>query len=82
MYYTYVLINERKFKYIGYTNNLKRRFKEHNNNEVYTTRKIGGKWKLIYYEACLKIKDAKSREKYLKSGRGSYYLKRRLKNYL
>jgi hypothetical protein len=32
-------------------------------------------------EACLNEKDAKQREKYLKSGRGWQYLKKRLKYY-
>ena len=38
-------------------------------------------WKLIYYEACLNEKDAKRRERYLKTSQGSRLLKARLKEY-
>ena len=38
--------------------------------------------KLIYYEACIDEKDARAREKYLKSGMGKRYIRNRLKNYL
>jgi len=66
--------------YKGYTNNLKRRLVEHNKGMV-TSTKPYLPWKLIYYEACLNIKDAQRREKYLKTTQGSRLLKRRLKEY-
>jgi len=37
--------------------------------------------KCVYYEGCLNIKDAKRRERYLKTSQGSRLLKRRLKEY-
>ena len=80
-YYVYVLKSEKDSSlYIGYTNDLKRRFKEHNNGLNFST---GHKkpWKLIYYEARLNIEDAKRREKYLKTNQGSRLLKRTLKEY-
>jgi len=41
-----------------------------------------GPFELIYYEMCRNITDARSREKYLKSGMGKRYLKNRLKRFL
>ena len=63
-YYTYVLLSKKDGKfYTGYTNNLKRRFEEHCNGRVNST-KNRRPLKLIYYEACLNKKDATHREKY------------------
>ncbi len=59
MYYVYVIKNqENKELYIGYTNNLERRIKEH--------QKKFPKDKIVYYEAYLYEQDAKSREQKLK----------------
>jgi putative endonuclease len=82
MFYTYVLqsIKNAKF-YTGYTIDLRKRFNEHNNNKVFST-KNRGPFCLIYYEACINEDDAKAREKYLKSGMGKRYLKNRLKRFL
>ncbi len=82
MFYTYVLQNQlSKRLYTGSTNDLRKRYNQHNTNKVYST-KNKGKYNLIYYEACLDEKDAKSREVYLKSGMGKRYLKNRLKRFL
>ena len=58
MHYVYVMIwlSSRNF-YIGYSNDLVRRMKEHSKE---------GKCKLLYYEAYLYEKSAKIREKKLK----------------
>jgi len=80
-YYVYVLENKLDEElYIGYTNNLGRRLKEHNQGENFSTKKQGG-WRCVYCEACLNIKDAERREKYLKTTQGYRLLKRRLKDY-
>ena len=82
MYYIYVLQSKKdKNWYTGYTDDLRKRFKEHNENKVYST-KSRGPFELIYYEACLNQQDATSREKYLKTGMGKRYLKNRLKRFL
>ncbi len=80
-YYNYI-IESTKYKtlYKGCTNNLIKRFKEHNNGLVEAT-KIKKPWKLIYYEACLNKVDAYNREKYLKMGGGRRFTKKRLENY-
>jgi len=82
MFYTYILISEKDDKfYVGYTDNLKRRIKQHNNGDVEST-KYRRPLKLIYYEVCLNKKDAIHREKYLKTTYGKRYIRNRLKNYL
>jgi len=82
MIYVYVLLSlkDNKF-YTGYTNNLRRRFYEHQRGTVFST-KSRYPLKLIYCEACLNLEDAKEREKYLKTAWGKRYLKNRFKNYL
>jgi predicted GIY-YIG superfamily endonuclease len=56
MYYTYILKINGKF-YIGYTEDLRRRLKEHN---------LKGETSLIYYEAYSLKESATNREKKLK----------------
>lgn len=81
MFYVYCLQSE-KFDelYFGYTNDLKRRFKEHNQKLNFSTKRYAP-WKIIYYEACLNENDAKRREGYLKTSQGRRMMKVRLKEY-
>lgn len=81
MFYVYVLQSKGGQWYTGYTDNLRKRFNQHNEKGSKYT-KFHGSYTLIYYEACLNKSDAKSREKYLKSGMGKRYLKNRLKRFL
>jgi len=82
MFYTYILKSKKNDKfYIGFTNDLRKRFKEHNDGKSTYTRGRGP-YDLIYYEACLEKEDARSRELYLKSGRGRRYINSRLKRFL
>jgi putative endonuclease len=78
MNYSYVLLSERDGKfYIGSTSDLRVRLQEHDKGGVRSTA-YRRPLQLIYYEACLSIRDAGRRERYLKSGRGGRYLKQRL----
>lgn len=82
MFYTYILRSKKNGKwYTGSTSDLRKRFKEHNAGKARFTRGRGP-FELIYYEACHDEEDAKSREKYLKSGMGKRYLKNKLKRSL
>ncbi len=67
--------------YIGVTDNLKRRLKEHNvKGKKFTTRNQG-EWILIYAEAYRSKNDALQRERRLKShGSAKHELIKRLKN--
>ncbi len=85
MFYTYVLLcidtkSGKRIFYIGSTNDLKNRVKEHESGEVQTT-KIFNKIILVYYEASLSKTDSRKRELQLKTGFGRGYLKRRLESY-
>jgi len=82
MFYIYIIESKKSgYWYTGSTTDLRKRFNQHNKGES-TWTKQRGPWKLIYYEACLNEEDARSREKYLKSGMGKRYLKNRLKRFL
>ena len=82
MFFVYILQSEKdKSLYIGYSSNLKKRYKEHNQG-FSTATKYKRPYKLIYYEAFVKQKDAKDREKYLKSGWGWRSIKKLLRCYL
>lgn len=78
MYYNYVLKSEKDGKrYIGFTDDLKKRLDEHNKGLNKST-KYRKPLVLIYYEACLNKKAAIKREKYLKTMWGNNYLNKRL----
>ena len=82
MVYTYVLQSKKDGRwYTGSTNDLRKRFMEHNTNKVVST-KHRGPFVLLYYEACINDHDARVREKYLKSTMGKRYLRNRLKRFL
>jgi putative endonuclease len=79
MYYVYILRSQRDGKlYTGYSANLKRRIQEHKQKKTHTTARMG-KISLIYYEAFISEKDARDREKYLKTTQGKRTLKLMLK---
>ncbi|MBF8249876.1 MAG: hypothetical protein HW400_477 [Candidatus Levybacteria bacterium] len=81
MFYVYILQSLKdESLYIGYTSDLRKRFKEHNNGESKATKPFRP-YKLIFYEAFLNRVDAKRREEYLKSGWGFRSIKKMLKNY-
>jgi putative endonuclease len=67
--------------YVGYTNDLKRRFTEHEQGKVPST-KSRLPVELVYYEACRLREDATKREKYLKTAWGKRYIKSRIAAYL
>lgn len=78
-FYTYVLRSQKDHQlYIGSTQDLIKRVRQHNQGQVEST-KHRRPMELVYYEACLDEKLALGREKQLKTGFGRAYLKRRLK---
>lgn len=80
-FYVYVLQSINKhFLYVGFTSNLKKRFKEHNNEEELSTKHYAP-FILIHYEAYRNIKDAKRREQYFKTTKGKTTLKTMLREY-
>ncbi len=80
MWYVYVLKSlEKDFTYIGSTNDLKRRFREHNEGECQSTKHYLP-FQLLMYVALPEEKQARELEKYFKTGSGSDILKKRFLN--
>ena len=53
LYFVYLIVSKvknRTISYVGYTNNIKRRLKLHNNSKGAKFTK-GKKWKLVYYKS-------------------------------
>ena len=79
MFYVYLIqaINFPEKRYIGYTTNLQERLKKHNSRGYkYTTRHRP--WKLVLCLAFANKERAMTFEKYLKSGSGNAFAKKRL----
>ena len=82
MEYTYVLLSEKDNRfYTGCTNDVEKRLRDHNKGRVPSTA-YRVPLKLIYYEACLDRSDAIRRERFLKTGKGKQFLKKRLAGFL
>jgi len=80
MFYVYILISKLfpKQIYVGSTNNLVKRLKQHNDGKSYST-KIYRPWVLKYYEAYDQESFARMREKRLKyHGNAIKQLKKRV----
>ena len=77
MYYTYILqtINSTEHFYVGYTDDLKRRLKQHNLGVSIHTNKFKP-WRLRAYVAFDTEEKAKAFEQFLKSGNGRIFQKK------
>ncbi|MGB1247790.1 MAG: GIY-YIG nuclease family protein, partial [Chitinophagales bacterium] len=77
MYYVYVLKSNNHWRfYVGFTQNIKKRLKEHNNGYTKSTKGYRP-WSLFFFEEIPTRIDARKREKYLKSGVGKEYIKQK-----
>ena len=82
MYYVVYILEDQVDKtwYIGFTQDLKQRLKDHKSgHSPYTSKK--NHWELIYAEMYLNKADALGRERFLKSGSGHIFVKKQLANY-
>ena len=79
MVFVYILKSEVSEKmYVGMTQDLSRRLAEHNSGKSKFTK--GYKpWKLLYSEKLDDYKEARKREKYLKSGQGRDWIKENMR---
>ncbi len=75
-YTVYVLQSEEGHTYVGITNDLEGRLKEHNSGQSRFTRQGTG-WEVIYQEQVPSGEEARKRKKYLKSHAGKEWLKRK-----
>jgi putative endonuclease len=81
MYYTYILKSEKTDRlYIGHTENLERRLREHNSNQTKSI-KNRGPWNLIFKKEFLTRSDAMKFELKLKSVKNKKYLLDNLNNF-
>ncbi len=70
MFFVYVLFSSKFGRfYVGMTNDMERRLAEHNNKKMSST-KAYVPWKIIHVEKLLSRREARDREKYLKSAAG------------
>lgn len=77
MYYTYILKNsETNRYYIGFTPDLKNRLEKHKNGQVFST-KSNLNYHLEWYCAFKTRSQALEFEKYLKTGSGIAFMKKR-----
>ena len=60
--------SQKSITYVGYTNDIQKRLKQHNSNKGAKFTK-GRKWKVIYLEKFTTKKEAISREYYIKNNR-------------
>ncbi len=82
MFYVYLLKSKVNGKiYTGYTKDLKLRLQKHRSGGVHTTKRMG-EFELVFYEAFKNGKDARRREKYLKTTKGKRTIRLMLKSSL
>lgn len=75
MYWVYVIKSiQRNYTYVGLTSNLERRLNDHNAGKNKTTKPYRP-YNLVHTEEFSTRSDARSREKYLKSGVGREFIK-------
>ncbi|MBO0321918.1 GIY-YIG nuclease family protein [Muricauda sp. CAU 1633] len=75
MFFVYVLYS-REFKkyYVGFSADIDRRLKEHNNGKTQST-KAFIPWEMVHKESFETLTEARRREKYLKSAAGRKWRK-------
>lgn len=80
MFYVYVIKSKKDNElYVGFTNDLRKRLAQHN-QELNKSTKHRIPFVLVYYEAYFSEKDARTRERRLKQFKNSYTeLKKRVK---
>jgi len=81
MHYVYILYLQNNTLYTGRTDNLKRRYNEHEFGKVEST-KHKRPLELIFYEAYVRKSDAERREKFLKTTEGKRLLRQQLRDIL
>ena len=77
MYFVYVIRSNKYARdYVGLTECLERRVREHNSGKTKSTR-FYRPWRLLFFEEYETREEARKREKYLKSGYGKKWIKQK-----
>ncbi len=81
MFFTYILQSQQdKSFYIGYSSNLEKRLREHNEGlSKYTKRKIP--WKMVYFEVFETKSESIKREVFLKKQKSVVFLKKLIEGF-
>jgi putative endonuclease len=75
-FFTYIIYsNKVGKKYIGHTENIERRLKEHNEGTLGKFTKNKGPWKLVHSDEFKTRSEAMAKEKFYKTGKGRDLLK-------
>ena len=83
MFYTYILKSLKTgVRYIGSTDDLKRRLQEHNDGIGGAFTKKHRPFEIVFYEAYIDYADAQKSERFYKTGYGREVLSGKLENYL
>jgi predicted GIY-YIG superfamily endonuclease len=79
VYYVYLIksLSEQRERYVGLTTDLKQRLRQHDQGKSFHTAKFSP-WKLITYIAFTDRTKAEAFERYLKSGSGHAFARKRL----
>lgn len=76
IYYIYAIVSEVDQRiYVGFTTDVQKRLKEHNNGKTTSTKGYRPR-NILVVEEVTNREEARKREKYLKSGVGKEYLKK------
>ena len=78
LYFVYVLQNAECRLYIGFTSDLERRVRQHQEDEGGWTHRRGP-WQLVYYETFSDRLEAMRRERNLKRGKANQEIRMRFK---
>jgi len=81
MFYVYILLQNDKHLYTGFTDDLKRRYKQHQDGLNIST-KHKRPLKMIHYEAYILKTDAMRRERFLKTTEGKRLLRQQIRDIL
>ena len=76
--HVYVIVSEEGYRYVGITDDLVRRMREHNDHTLSFWTKRGTNWRIAYTEECDSRSEAMKRERWLKSGVGREFLNTKL----
>ena len=74
-FYVYVIQSSEGFRYTGFTEDLEKRLREHNDHTLSFWTKRGTDWKIVHSEEYHAKSEALQRERWLKSGIGREFLK-------
>jgi len=77
-FYVYVIKSQEGFKYTGMTEDLALKLKQHNDKSMSFWTKRGTNWEVVHKEEFESKTEALKREKWLKTGVGREFIKKKL----